>query len=188
MANNAKNVSAAKPKIAGAIYKAELGTTLPTDAVSALDPAFKALGYVSEDGLTNSNSSDSETVVSWDGDTVLTVEGEKSDTFKFKLLEVLNVDVLESVYGSENVTGDLDTGITVKANSNPRDNLSWVVDMIMNGGVLKRIVVPNAKVTEVADIVYKRDEAVGYETTLASVPDSEGNTHYEYIKKASLSA
>lgn len=187
MGNNAKYVSAAKPKIAGAIYKAELGTTLPTDATSALDPAFKALGYVSEDGLTNSNSSDTEDIVSWDGDTVLSVEGDKSDKWKFKLLEVLNVDVLKTVYGEENVTGDLDSGITIKANSNPRDNLSWAVDMVMNGGVLKRVVLPNAKISEVADIIYKRKEAVGYETTLSAVPDSEGNTHYEYLAKVSAS-
>jgi len=188
MGNNANYVSAAKPKVAGAIYRAPLGTTLPTDAISALDAAFKALGYVSEDGLTNSNSSDSDTIVSWDGDTVLTVEGDKSDTFKFKLLEVLNVDVLKSVYGDENVSGDLTTGIIVKANSDPKESSSWAVDMIMNGGVLKRIVIPNAKLSELADIVYKKNDAVGYDMTLSAVPDSAGNTHYEYITKPSLSA
>lgn len=184
MANNAKLVSAAKPKVAGAIYRAPLETTLPTDATTALDEAFKALGYVSEDGLTNSNTSDSESVISWDGDTVLTIEGEKSDTFKFTLLEVLNENVLKAVYGDDNVTGTLNTGITVEANSDPQESASWVIDMVMNGGVLKRIVVPDAKVTEVADIVYKKSEAVGYETTISAVPDAQGNTHYEYIKSA----
>ena len=46
-----KNVTAAKPKIGGAVYSAPLGTTLPKDATTALDKAFKALGYISEDGL-----------------------------------------------------------------------------------------------------------------------------------------
>lgn len=188
MANNASLASAAKPKVAGAIYRAPLGTSLPTDATSTLNGSFVALGYVSEDGLTNSNSADSTNVVSWDGDTVLTLEGEKTDTFKFTLLEVLNEEVLKAVYGSANVSGTLSSGITVQANSTPQESSSWVVDMVMNNGVLKRIVVPNAKVTEVADIVYKKTEAVGYETTISAVPDSSGNTHYEYIKSASLSA
>lgn len=188
MANNANLVSAAKPQVAGAIYKADLGTTLPTDATTSLAAGFTALGYVSEDGLTNSNSSDSETVVSWDGDTVLSIDGEKTDTFKFTLLEVLNEEVLKAVYGNDNVTGTLATGITVKANSDFQENASWVVEMVMNNKALKRIVIPSAKVTEVADIVYKKNEAVGYEITISAVPDSLGNTHYEYIKSASLSA
>lgn len=46
---------------------------------------------------------------------------------------------------------------------------------------LKRIVVPSGSVTEVADIVYKDSEAIGYETTMKATPDSDGQTHYEYI-------
>lgn len=183
MANNVNYVSAAKPKVAGAIYRAPLGTTLPTDATTALDSGFKALGYVSNEGMTNANSSDTESIASWDGDTVLTIEGNKTDTFRFVLLEVLNIEVLKAAYGNDNVTGDLDTGITIKANSTPKESSSWVIDMIMNGGVLKRIVVPNAKVTTVADIVYKRNEAVGYDTTISALLDDAGNAHYEYIKK-----
>ena len=57
-----KNVTAAKPKVGGAVYSAPLGTTLPTDATTALNVAFKALGYISEDGLKNKNSPSSENV------------------------------------------------------------------------------------------------------------------------------
>ena len=53
---DAKNVTAAKPKVGGAVWRAPLGTTLPTDAKTALDKAFKSLGYISGDGLTNANS------------------------------------------------------------------------------------------------------------------------------------
>nr|DAY25550.1 MAG TPA: tail protein [Caudoviricetes sp.] len=181
-----QNVTAAKPKIGGAIYSAPLGTALPEDATTKLNVAFKALGYVSEDGLTNENTAETENLKAWGGDIVDTVQTEKSDTFTYTLIESLNVDVLKEIYGSDNVTGDVTTGITIKANAKELEQHCVVIEMILKGGILKRIVIPNGKVTEVGEITYTDSEMVGYETTLNAFPDASGNTHYEYIKKGTV--
>lgn len=183
MAQISTNVSAAKPAVAGAISVGALGSTLPTDATTALAEAFASLGYVSEDGLTNTASPETDDVKAWGGDTVLTLITSKDDTFGFTLIEVLNVDVLKTVFGADNVTGTLATGISISVNSTAHDNLCYVIDMVLRGGVLKRIVIPNASISQVGEISYKDNEAIGYAITLNCEPDSAGNTHYEYIVK-----
>lgn len=183
--NNASNVTAGKPKIGGAIYRAAAGTTLPTSADASLDPGvWTNLGFVSEDGVTNSNSPESDELKAWGGDTVLTLQTAKPDTFKYTLIEAINAEVLKYVYGDANVSGTLETGLVIKANADNQAEKAIVIDMVLNGGVLKRICIPKGKVSEVGDIVYQDGGAVGYETTLTAVPDSSGNTHYEYIKSA----
>ena len=72
MPTDVTKVTAGKPKVGGALFRAPAGTALPTDAVTALAEAYKCLGYVSEDGVTNSTSIDSDEVKAWGGDIVLT--------------------------------------------------------------------------------------------------------------------
>ena len=187
MANTKTNVTTGKPKTAGAVYRAPSGTAVPTDADSTLGSGFVAMGFISEDGVRNSNSFDAEVIREWGGDAVYETESNHEDTFQFKLIEALNPDVLKAVYNSGNVTGALATGLTVKANGEEHENAAWVIDMIMRGGVLKRICIPDAKISEIAEIVYRRNEAVGYDITLKAFADSSGNYHYEYLKTAGSS-
>lgn len=182
------NVSYGKPLTDGAISTAPLGSTLPTDATTKLDTKFKSLGYVSEDGITNENSPESEKIKAWGGKTVLVSQTEKPDTYQFTLIEVLNLDVLKVVYGDENVSGTLKTGITIKANAKPMQARCFVIETLLNGDTIKRMVIPNGVISEIGEISYKDDDAIGYETTIECLPDKDGNTHYEYIKGAETSS
>lgn len=181
---NTEYVTTGKPKPGGALYRAVKGTALPTSAAVALETAFKSLGYISEDGVTNNNSPASENIKAWGGDIVHSYQTEKPDTFSWTMIEATNVEVLKAVYGDANVTGDLASGITIKANSNEQEECAFVIDMVLKGGAAKRIAIPKGKVTEVAEIVYKDNQAVGYKTTVTCTPDENGNTHYEYIVSA----
>ena len=182
---DARKVTTAKPKITGAIYTAPLGSMLPKDAESTLDTVFQSIGYISEDGVTNTNTPESETVKAWGGDIVLSMQNGRPDLFKFKLIEALNENVLKVVYGDANVSGTLEDGISVCVNNNEAESFCWIIESILKGGILKRIVIPSGKMTSVGDISYIDNQPISYEITLTLEPDERGNTHYEYIKKTS---
>ena len=185
MSADAKLTSVGKPKIGGAIYRAPLGTTLPTDAKTALDAAYKNLGYVSDDGMTNSKSRETTELNAWGGDKVRDAQTSKTDTFSLKLIEARNIDVLKAVHGDDNVT-DTNGLITIRENAKELDRAVWVIDMIMNEGYLKRVVIPKGKITEVGDVTYKDDELIGYDSTISAYPYAayENDTHREFIEEA----
>lgn len=179
------NVTTGKRRVDGGVYFAVAGTAAPTDATTTLAAAFKPLGYVSVDGVTNSLSKETSEIKEWGGDVVDTVLTGQTDTFSLKFIESFNVDTLKCIYGTNNVTGSASTGaISVTVNAADAPSGVYVIDMILRGGRMKRIVIPNGKITELGDIVYKADEAVGYDCTIAANLDATGNTHYEYIGAA----
>lgn len=178
--NDASNVSFGKPKATGAVFVAPYGTTLPTDATTALNAAFKGLGYVSEDGLVNSVETDTSNVNAWGGDLVLVGQNSFAETFTVNLIET-NADALKVYYGEDNVSvvGD---AITITQNSAMLPNVSVVFELVLTGGRVKRIVVPNAQIADRSgEITYVDGEAIAYPAVFTAYPDSSGNTHKEYI-------
>lgn len=188
MANNKANASVGKPKkIGGAIFRAVKGTTAPTSATSELGSAFKCLGYVSDDGVTNSNTREVENVKAWGGDIVATPVTGHTDTFSLNLIEALNDEVLKTAHGDSNVSGSLNSGIAVTVNADEDTEHVYVIDMALKGGVKKRIVIPSGIITAVGNIVYKDNQLIAYPITITAGPDSMENTHYEYLIQASTS-
>ena len=182
MANTATNVSTGKPNISGAVYVAPLGTTLPTDATTALDAAFVCLGYVSEDGLENNNELDVSEIKAWGGNIVYRSLNGLDDTFSLSLIESENVDVLKNVYGDANVTVDANDNVTINIVAEDPQEKIWVFELAMRGGRSKRIVIPDGAVTARETITYNDSDAVAYGITVSAYPDSTGKTHVEYLE------
>lgn len=184
MSTNAANVSAGKPKIGGYAHWAPAGTTAPTDAVTALAAAFLDMGFISEDGVTNSTERESNDIKDWGGTTVMSVQNGFTDTFSATFIEALNLDLLKRIYGGSNVSGSLADGVTVNVNSSELETGIWVFDLVLNGDVKHRIVIPSGKITEVGKITYNSSDAIGYEVTITAFPDATGDTHHNYYKSA----
>jgi hypothetical protein len=179
--NDADNVSFGKPKSTGAVFIAPAGTALPTNAHMALDGAFVGMGYVSEDGLVNSVETDVEEVYAWGGDMVLSGQTTFKETFMVNLIET-NEAALEVYYGADNVVVEGNGSITVTQNSEMLPAVSVVFELVLTGGRIKRIVVPNAQLTDRSgEITYVDGEAIAYPALFVAYPDSSGDTHKEYI-------
>lgn len=182
MANNAANVSTGKPKVSGAVYRAPLGTTLPTDATTALSSAFVNLGYVSDAGLSNSNEMDVSTIKAWGGVVVYRSLIELTDEFKFTLIESKNEEVLKAVYGTDNVTALTGGGVQVDVQSENPEEAVWVFELALRDGDARRIVVPDGAITARDEIVYNDSDAIGYGVTVSAYPSATGSTHIEYTE------
>jgi len=149
-----------------------------------LAEAFVELGYASEEGITNTVETESTAVKAWGGDEVLNEITSRSEGFSFKLIET-SLATLKEVYGADNVTED-ESGFAVLHNARAIAERIHIYEIIMGAGQVKRIVVPRVKTKELGDIVYNGTDPVGYELTLAALPDAEGNTAYEYFAQMAL--
>lgn len=153
--------------LTGTVAFAPLGTTLPVDVDEVLAATFIDVGYVSEDGVTQSMATDLTDIKAWGGDIVRTVQTSHDLTYALKLIETTE-DTLILYYGDDGeITGD----------DLPRQ--SWVLDVI-DGSDVVRLCLPDAKIVERGDVVYSGADAIGYEVTLKCFPDSTGVKAYMY--------
>lgn len=183
MGNTATYVSTGKPNITGAVFVAPKGTTLPTDATTALDAAvFTCLGYVSEDGLENQNELDVSEIKAWGGSIVYRSLNGLTDNFVLKLIESENEDVLKTVYGDNNVTVDGSGNIKVDIKAEDPQEKVWVFDLALRGNRAKRIVIPDGAITSRDAITYNDSDAIAYGITVSAYPDSNAKTHTEYLE------
>lgn len=179
--NDADNVSFGKPKSTGAVFVAPIGTTLPTNAHMSLNGAFQGLGYVSEDGLVNAIDTNVEEVNAWGGDLVLSGQTTFKETFTVNLIET-NEDALKVYYGEGNVVVEGNGSITVTQTNEMLPNVSVVFDLVLTGGRIKRIVVPNAQIADRSgEITYVDGDPIAYPAMFTAYPDANGDTHKEYI-------
>lgn len=186
--NDKSNVSLGKPCAIGGVYYAPLGTALPTDAKTPLAEAYKCLGFISEDGLTNSTDTDTTEVKEWGGSTVLKEISSYSETYQFAMLEI-KADSMKLRYGAGNVTGS--DGSLHILHGMPKDEHYVVVfEIMLTGNRKQRLILPDASVVEYDDITYSAGGPITYSVTLSANPSKliGGKTVDDYVEPMPASA
>ena len=185
------NVTFSKPGASanksGYIWVAPLGTTLPTDATSELDPAFAGLGYLSEDGLIEPASFEAgDDIVAAGGDTVAQADPTFSKTWTGTCIEALNEDLLKVAYGSSNVTvaaatASKDGTITVKEQAGIVEHHVIVIDEMLKGGRKRRNVMADATFLITGDISHVHTALVNFDFTINAYPTATQPAQTQYI-------
>lgn len=125
---------------AGGVWVADRGTTGPTDLT--VPPAgFVELGWLSEDGIDETLSQNSEVFRAWQGAAIVRRKVTQSDqTFRFQTLETNAATQGLKYRGREAVVASGVATTTIK-DQTKSDTRAWVMDMV-DGEVTKRYVIP----------------------------------------------
>lgn len=178
--NDVKYVSTTKGVSGGYVFSAVSTETVPTNIATALTANFHNLGYISEDGITETIDTDSENMVDMNGDTVFVTASSRTETVTLTLIEVKE-SALKEIYGQSMVTTT--TGaITVKHGSHTNAGRIYVFELVLRDGRRWRQVIPNGQVTAVGDMTLASGELAGREITITCNVDSNGVSVYDYIE------
>lgn len=178
--NNVANVSAGKGVKGGYIFSAPVGTTLPTDIETKLDPAFKCLGFISEDGYVETVEEDSEDIVDINGDLMDSPHSNRVESAQVTLAEI-KAETLKRQYGDANVT-DANGLITVRHNSDSHPTFAYVLELVLKNGRRWRKVVPQGQSSELDDLTIASSELCQRALTMKYLTDDAGNTCYDYYE------
>jgi hypothetical protein len=177
-------IAAPLPKITGGVLYAPLGTTLPTDATTALAPEFVTLGRVSADGVDRNIDRGQVDMYDWGGNLIAVLQDKFGITLKFKLLQLMNADVQSAAYGSANVsvrapTSSSGTLISSQINAALLDTGVWVIDAYYMA-MSMRFVVPYGRPVAVGPTTWVNKALATFDLTIRPFPDNTNNHAYEY--------
>lgn len=159
------NEDAVRVGVTGTVYVAPKGTALPTNIATPLNAAFKSVGFISEDALTESLAITTERLRAWQRPVGLrTLTTEVEWTFEFGMLETSPL-VLDLYYGGAETsvaTGISTTGILAWPTSTQRA----MVIQIEDGDVTTRYAIPVVEIGDRQEVNHSNTEGTTWGVTV----------------------
>ena len=175
---SASEVGVGAANATGAIYVAPKGTTLPTDATTALGAAFKLLGYTSDAGVTISESSTNTTIRAWENRAVVyNVRTEYTESVSFTPIQC-NDDVAKLMWGSSRVTAATGT-LVAKHSGDTLEEVVIAIETVPRTGTVRRYT-GTFQLTTRGEQTLNGTVSEGRQLTFEAIADSNGVTLTEY--------
>lgn len=177
---NAAQVTVGSAAATGAIFIAPKGTTLPTDATTALASAFVLLGFTSDAGVQISESSSTEAIRAWEGRTeVYNVRTEYTESVSFTPIQC-NADVSKLTWGDDKVIVGSNGDLTIKHHGGTLEPVVVAIETTPREGIVRRYT-GTAQLTERGEATLDGTQVDGRQLTFNMLADSNGVTMYEYV-------
>ena len=176
--NQTGNVSVGKGAAGAYAWIAPYGTALPTDNTTPISTTgYKVLGFIDENGVTFADSTSPTDYNDMSGNAIATTPGAVTKTAAFVPVE-LKKSTLDIIYGAANVD-DAD-GVIEYTDKGPDQTLWTIVfDFVLGADRKWRVVVPQCRLKEMADLTINYQTLVGRQNTMAVLYDSTIQGYYK---------
>ena len=188
MAIDAKKVLVGAPdqsSTTGAVNYADLNTTAPIDAGTALAAGYTKCGYVSEDGLTISTDYGTTKIKDWSKNTVRTLLDEFTGEVTFAFIQT-DYDGLCAIFGASHVNRS-GSKIKVSLGAHLAPAKSFAFNM-KDGDAKVRVYLPNAQAKLDGDLTFVANEPITWNVKLECNADSSGESIYVFVDEAASSS
>ena len=176
---NAAQVTVGAAAATGAIFVAPKGTTLPTDATTALGSTFVLLGFTSDAGVQISEDSSTDAIHAWEGRTaVYNVRTEYTESISFTPIQC-NADVAKLTWGDDMVVSGTGGALTVKHHGGTLEPVVIAIETTPRENIVRRYV-GTFQLTERGEVTLDGTQVDGRQLSFNAIADANGVTMYEY--------
>lgn len=173
----------------GQVYVAAVGTALPANESSALNSAFKGLGYITEDGVTINVEPDITEFNAWQSRSPIRRElNMQGVTATFGLTQ-WDEDTVPLAFGGGTIT-DLGSGhykYELPDDEDALDERAAVID-VQDGSEIHRFVIPRCNVSEAVEVQFQRTEMAILPITLSALEPTGGGSPMHWLSNSAAFA
>lgn len=153
------------------IWVAPVGTAMPATVNTAPADPWNTLGYLSEDGVKVSQSTDSQNIMAWQTKTPLrSFVTSREVSLEFTMLE-LSKRNFQLYFGQKmDAADEAEFSITVRGDE-PAHQYAILLDLI-DGDLITRLYYPRASLSQAGDMEVTQSGAIGLPVTMAAQDDN----------------